>query len=296
MRPKGSGKRTGRARRLLAAALILALALDLALLLVLTFLPAGSGLPPELDDQTGGGVLPPDSPVQVGEKCVYELSLGDVPCGHIRMSIAVEEAQGRPRIVVHYDGATTQAVELLLSYDIAGKTWVDPSTMLPLRAERVTRKKKKIKHHAITFDRSAGTAQVLMKRLDKEKRREYHVPFTMGLDGPSAILYARTLDLSGTGVQKIDFVDGHYLVELEMKPVGAEIVTVKAGAFKARVLDVVLTSHDAEEDEQEKEEPQRMRLWLAEDAPRRPVKLELGTILGPVRAELLSADEGGDGE
>ncbi len=279
-------KRNRRLAVLLAAAALVA---DLSILAVLTLrpdprLPAdGEGTHVSDRGQSAEALF-------AWESAQYEMALEELRFGYAHVRLFMKEQRGRQWLVAEYEGGTTEAVELLGSRHVMGKTWIDPLTMLPAMSERTTRKKTKTRRIATTFDRAACVATTTVEKLYKDRRRTYEIPFTIGLDMPGAMLYARTIDLPAGETASLDVIERDDVYRVDITAVGRETVTVQAGAFRTRVLELAMSKVDgtAGEGGGGEDAPRLARLWVTDDARRLPVKLESGFILGTVRAELIS--------
>ncbi len=280
-------KRHRRLAVLLAAAALLA---DLSVLAVLTLRP-DPRLPADGGETHVSDSDRPAEALFVGERAQYEIALEELRFGYAHIRLHMEEQHGRRWLAAEFEGGTTEAVELLASYSVQGKTWIDPLTMLPARSERTVRKKTKAKRIVTTFDHAAGVATTTVQKLYKGRRRRTHeIPLTTGLDMPGAMLYARTIDLPMGETTSLAVIERDDVYRVDITAVGREAVTVQAGAFRTRVLELAMSKVDATagEGDGEKDAPRLARLWITDDARRLPVKLESGFILGTVRAELTS--------
>jgi hypothetical protein len=221
-----------------------------------------------------------------GEKLTYRVSWAIVPgAGEITVNAARAASEGGPpRLVVTTTTATRRLARMLLPFDAEETCVFDLSNghLLSLRETSVQREKRT--ETAVTFDhdrreatysgpKSAGHPQ-LLRMPDGEP-----TDLIMGL------LQTRTWNLAPGGSREALVLFANDFYELTVHNTGAEDVRTPLGTFRTSVL----------EPRMERTPPKGMfkrgstvRVWIAEDPRRLPVKFEVEFKIGKGTAVLES--------
>jgi hypothetical protein len=225
-------------------------------------------------------------PLQDGERLKYRVSWAIVPgAGEINISARQDAASNR--LIVTTNTATRRLAKMLLPFEAEANSIFDLKTgkMLSLQESSVTKSKRS--EHTVTFDyasrvatyTSAGTA---------EKPRQLPIPPGDPTDLMMGLLQTRTWDLKPG--QKRDalvlFDDDFY--ELTIHMARYEDVVTPVGKFRTIVL----------EPRMDKTPPKGMfrrgssvRIWIAQDSHRLPVKFEVEFKIGTGTATLEAYEE-----
>lgn len=228
-------------------------------------------------------------PLRDGEKLTYRVSWAIVPgAGEIKIAGQHDTTlTGAPRLIVTTTTATRRLARMLLPFDAESKTVFDLQTgrMLSLQESSVQREKKST--HTVAFDYTGRQATYIAGN-EPDKPRVLPIPGGDPTDLMMGLLQTRSWNLK-PGEKRdalILFDDDFY--ELTIHMARYEDVHTPLGVFKTVVL----------EPRMDKTAPKGMfkrgssvRIWIAQDRHRLPVKFEVEFKIGTGTATL-SAYEG----
>jgi hypothetical protein len=228
----------------------------------------------------------PALPLQDGEQLTYRVSWAIVPgAGEIR--IAARQDIATKHLIVTTNTATRRLAKMLLPFEAEANSVFDFETgrLLSLRESNVTKNKRS--EHTVTFDYASRMATYKGGN-PTDKPRQLSIPPGDPTDLMMGLLQTRTWDLKPG--QKRDalvlFDDDFY--ELTIHMARYEAVETPAGKFRTMVL----------EPRMDKTPPKGMfrrgssvRIWIAQDAHRLPVKFEVEFKIGTGTAILESYQE-----
>lgn len=223
----------------------------------------------------------PVLPLQHGEKLKFRVSWAIVPgAGEINISARHDSAANR--LVVTSDTQTRGVARMLLPFQAEGNSIFDLSTgrLISLREKSNTKGKRA--EHTVTFDYESRIATYVTAG-STEKPRPLTIPAGDPTDLMMGLLQTRTWDLKPG--QKRDalvlFDDDFY--ELTIHMARYEDVQTPIGKFRTIVL----------EPRMDKTPPKGMfkrgssvRIWIAQDSHRLPVKFEVEFKIGTGTATL----------
>lgn len=223
-------------------------------------------------------------PLQHGEQLEYRVSWAIVP-GAGEIKISAENSPTAPgQLVVTSTTATRRLAKFLLPFEArAHSTFaLDTGRLRSLHEKANTRGKQT--EHTVTFDYTTREA-MYVKLLPKEEPRILPIPPGEPVDLIMALLQTRTWDLK-PGEKRdalVLFDDDFY--ELTLHATHYEEVRTPVGTFNTLVL----------EPRMEKTAPKGMfkrgstvRVWIAQDDHRLPVKFEVEFKIGTGTATLVS--------
>lgn len=228
----------------------------------------------------------PALPLQDGERLTYRVSWAIVPgAGEIR--IAARQDAATNRLIVTTNTATRRLAKMLLPFEAEANSVFDLETgrLLSLHESNVTKNKRS--EHTVTFDYASRMA-TYKGGSPTDQPRQLSIPPGDPTDLMMGLLQTRTWDLKPG--QKRDalvlFDDDFY--ELTIHMARYEDVETPAGKFRTMVL----------EPRMDKTPPKGMfrrgssvRIWIAQDAHRLPVKFEVEFKIGTGTATLESYQE-----
>jgi hypothetical protein len=229
------------------------------------------------------GAAPMNLPLRGSEKLTYRVSWAIVPgAGEIKIAATEEVDGGVPRLVVTTQTATRGLARMLLRFDADAKSVFDLRTGKLIGLEENSVQKGKTSAHSVTFDYTARRATYLATG-EAEKPRLLEIPDGNPTDLIMGLLQTRNWDLKPG--QKRDalvlFDDDFY--ELTIHMARYEELRTSLGTFQTVVL----------EPRMEKTEPKGMfkrgssvRVWIAQDEHRLPVKFEVEFKIGTGTATL----------
>ncbi len=228
-------------------------------------------------------------PLRDGEKLTYRVSWAIVPgAGEIKIAGQHDTTgPGAPRLIVTTTTATRRLARMLMPFDAEAKSIFDLQTGRLLSLQESSVQKEKKSAHTVAFDYSNRQATYLAGH-EPDKPRVLPIPGGDPTDLMMGLLQTRSWDLK-PGEKRdalILFDDDFY--ELTIHMARYEEVNTPLGVFKTAVL----------EPRMDKTAPKGMfkrgssvRIWIAQDRHRLPVKFEVEFKIGTGTATL-SAYEG----
>lgn len=222
-------------------------------------------------------------PLQDGEQLTYRVSWAIVPgAGEIRISGRQDNAGPEPTLVVTTATATRGIARRLLRFDAEATSIFDLKTGRLLSLHETTTQKDKLTAHSVVFDHAARQA-VYTGGKTPGVARELAIPDGDPTDLMMGLLQTRTWDLK-PGEKRdalVLFDDDFY--ELTIHMARYENVSTRLGQFRTVVL----------EPRMDKTPPKGMfrrgssvRVWIAQDQHRLPVKFEVEFKIGTGTATL----------
>ena len=222
-------------------------------------------------------------PMRDGEKLTYRVSWAVVAgAGEIKIAAQTDTSGAAPRLIVSTHTATRGLARWLMPFNADAQTVFDLKTgqLISLR-EKSTQKEKK-SEHTVTFDHRARQATYTAVE-ENNQPRVLPMPPGDPTDLMMALLQTRTWDLK-PGEKRdalVLFDDDFY--ELTIHMARYEQVQTPLGSFKTIVL----------EPRMDKTAPKGMfkrgssvRIWIAQDDHRLPVKFEVMFKIGTGTATL----------
>jgi hypothetical protein len=222
-------------------------------------------------------------PLHDGEQLKYRVSWAIVPgAGEISISGRQDNSGPTPTMVVTSTTATRRLARMLLPFDAEARSIFDLQTGKLLSLHESSQQKGRRSEHRVTFDHE--TRKAAYTHLTKaDASRELDIPEGDPTDLMMGLLQTRTWDLKPG--QKRDalvlFDDDFY--ELTIHMARYEDVSTPLGQFRTVVL----------EPRMDKTPPKGMfrrgssvRIWIAQDSHRLPVKFEVEFKIGTGTATL----------
>jgi hypothetical protein len=226
---------------------------------------------------------PAQLPLQGGEKLTYRVSWAIVPgAGEIKISAAEDTTSSVPKLVVTTKTATRRLARMLLPFDAQAKSVFDLRTGRLIGLEEKSDQKGKKSEHTVDFDYAARKATYTALG-ETEKPRVLEIPVGDPTDLIMGLLQTRNWNLK-PGEKRdalVLFDDDFY--ELTIHMARYEDLRTPLGVFKTMVL----------EPRMDKTAPKGMfkrgssvRVWIAQDDHRLPVKFEVEFKIGTGTATL----------
>ena len=223
----------------------------------------------------------PALPLQDGERLTYRVSGAIVPgAGEIKISARQDAA--RNRLIVTTNTATRRLAKMLLPFEAEANSIFDLKTGRMISLNEASTTKGRRSEHTVSFDYESRKATYTTAG-SKEKPRELTIPPGDPTDLMMGLLQTRTWDLK-PGEKRdalILFDDDFY--ELTIHMARYEDVQTTVGKFRTIVL----------EPRMDKTPPKGMfrrgssvRIWIAQDNHRLPVKFEVEFKIGTGTATL----------
>jgi hypothetical protein len=222
-------------------------------------------------------------PLQDGEKLTYRVSWAIVPgAGEIKIVAKQDTSSPTPRLIVSTTTATRRFARMLLPFDAESKTVFDLKSgqLLSLQEKSVQREKKS--DHTVTFNHTARQATYVAVE-ERNKPRVLAMPAGDPTDLMMALMQTRTWDLKPGEKRDVLVLFDDDFYELTIHMARYEQVATPMGTFKTIVL----------EPRMDKTPPKGMfkrgssvRVWIAQDDHRLPVKFEVMFKIGTGTATL----------
>lgn len=225
----------------------------------------------------------PSLPLQDGEHLTYRVSWAIVPgAGDIKIEAHTDQTSAEPRLIVTTTTSTRRLARLLLPFDAEARSVFDLQSgrLLSLTEKNLTRDKKA--EHAVSFNYADRTALYTIPG-GVQPPRSLTIPAGDPVDLIMGLLETRSWDLKPgeTRDALILFDDDFY--ELTIHMARYEEMRTPLGTFQTVVL----------EPRMDKTPPKGMfkrgssvRVWIAQDEHRLPVKFEVEFNIGTGTATL----------
>jgi hypothetical protein len=227
---------------------------------------------------------PPRLALEHGEKLRFRVSWAIVPgAGEIKISAQHDMSSGSPQLVVTSSTATRAFAKILLPFAAESKAVFDLKTgrMLSMHESSLLRARRG--EHMVTFDYQKREASYVPRLPPDKKPQTLPMPQGDPTDLIMALLHTRTWDLK-PGEKRDSLVlwdDDFY--ELTIHAMRFEQVKTPLGTFNTLML----------EPRMDKTPPKGMfrkgstvRVWIAQEAPKLPVKFEVEFKIGTGTAVL----------
>jgi len=221
-------------------------------------------------------------PMNDGERLTYRVSWAIVPgAGEIKLEAQRVASPDGPRLVVSQSTATRGLAKMLLRFEAQATSTFDVKTgqLLTLHEKSTTRNKRA--DHSVRFDHSARIAHYL--KPPAAEPRPLIIPAGDPTDLMMGLLQTRTWDLK-PGEKRdalILFDDDFY--ELSIHMLRYEDVNTPFGTFRTMVLEPRM---DKTPSKGMFKRGSSVRIWIAQDRLRLPVKFEVEFKIGTGTATL----------
>jgi hypothetical protein len=213
-----------------------------------------------------------------GEKVTYKVfySLGaNIGAGEATFTTTLETFNRRPVYHVVGTGSTYSFYDNFFRVRDRYESFIDTTTMQPLRFIRNIEEGSYRKHEEVTFNKSTNTAIT--------NSGVFKIPACIQ-DVVSAIFYARNIDFSkykpGDKIPFSMFLDKE-VFEMYIRYIGKETVKTKYGKFRAIKFKPLLVKGTIFEG------GEKMTVWVSDDANHIPVRIESPITVGSVKVDMI---------
>lgn len=222
-------------------------------------------------------------PVQEGERLSYRVSWAVVMgAGEITVSTQRQDSADGPRLLITATTATRKLARMLLPFDAEAKSLFDLKTGRLLSLQETSTQRTKHSEHQVTFDYAARQATYLGSK-SASQPLVLEMPSGDPTDLIMGLLQTRTWDLKPGDKRDALVLFTNDFYELTIYHTRDEKVRTPLGTFDTMVL----------EPRMEKTPPKGMfkrgstvRVWIARDERRLPVKFEVEFKIGTGTATL----------
>jgi hypothetical protein len=222
-------------------------------------------------------------PLQSGEKLTYRVSWA-IRAGEIKIAAERDPTSTQPRLVVTTHTATRSVARLLLKFDADSRVTFDLATGRMLALEERSTLRDKETGQRVTFDYTKREATFIPEN-DPGKSRVEPMPAGDPADLIMGLLQTRTWDLKPGETRDALVLFEKDFYELTIHMARYEDLRIPLGTFRTVVL----------EPRMDKTPPKGMfkrgssvRVWIAQDDHRLPVKFEVEFKIGTGTATLES--------
>lgn len=230
----------------------------------------------------------PSLPLKSGEHLTYRVSWAIVPgAGEIKIDATTDNSGPQPRLVVTTTTATRKLARLLLRFDAKAESVFDLQSGRLLSLHETSTQSDKSAEHAVSFDYTTRQATYTLPGTN-EPARLLVIPEGDPFDLIMGLLQTRswTMKEGETRDALVLFDDDFY--ELTIHAARYEKLQTSLGTFQTLVL----------EPRMDKTPPKGMfkrgssvRVWIAQDDHRLPVKFEVEFKIGTGTATLEAYEE-----
>lgn len=218
------------------------------------------------------------------EDLVYEFGWMGVPAAEASWRVSSANGESGPILAVEARARTLPRIDTLwkLRSQLEATLAADP--IVPSRFLLRDRGRRHTTETVLAFDHQAGEIDIRRERSGRPPRMR-HEPIEGQYDPVSAVFLLRSLPLEQDAVHSVEIQTRRERHRLDLRVIGRERVTVKAGTFDAVVLAPTLREVEGGATVRWL---RRARLWVTDDDRRVILKLTSDVFIGEVRTELVS--------
>ncbi len=217
---------------------------------------------------------------KVGEEITYTVYYAVagvyVNAGNATFTSVLETLNNRPVYHITGEGKTNPSYDWIYKVRDKYETYIDTTTLQPLKFVRNVNEGGYKKYQNITFNKTANTAITT--------NGVFKVPACVQ-DVMSSMYYARNVDFSR--LQPNDripfsmFLDNE-IFNMYIRYMGKEVVKTKYGKFNALKIKPLLLKGEIFEG------GENMTVWITDDANHIPVRIESPLVVGKIKVDLMS--------
>lgn len=222
----------------------------------------------------------PNISFKAGEKVSYVFYYAVagvyVNAGTASFTNTLETLNGKPVYHIVGEGATNTSYDWVYKVKDKYETYIDTTTMQPLKFIRNVHEGDFKLYHNVTFNKTANTAI--------SNEGVFKVPECVQ-DVVSAVYYVRNVDFSK--LRKNDkvafsmFLDNQ-VYNMYMRFVGRETIKTKYGKFKTiKIMPLTIEGSIFEGGE-------KMSVWVTDDPNHIPVRIESPLLVGKIKVDMMS--------
>lgn len=220
----------------------------------------------------------PIKPNEKGEHLKYIIHYGIVRGGKASLKIKSVKMNGKDVYHATLTGKTVGLFNTLYKVKDTYESYMEPVTLLPVKAIRNIREGSYKRYNEITFDREKN--ELISQRSGVQK-----IPVGTH-DILSAFYFARAKhfnsDLKEGEIVKIQTYFSDELFLLQFRFMGYETISSKIGDVKCYKFIPIVETGRAFEDEDD------MKIWISADSNRVPVRVQFDLFIGSLRCDLVN--------
>ncbi|HHP7241002.1 MAG TPA: DUF3108 domain-containing protein [Cyclobacteriaceae bacterium] len=220
----------------------------------------------------------------------YRAHLGFLNAGKGELTIGknIEYVNGRPCYKIEVKGYTVGLANLFYDVEDYWGSYLDTTSILPMRFYRHISENKYRKHERVDFLHEEDSA--LVYRLDKQTKNvkekvKFHIP-QYCQDLVSGYYYFRTLDFDDYTPGDTVSIEGFFddkIYDFKILYLGTDEVKTKLGKINALVFAPLMEKNKIFDGRNS------IKLWLSNDKNRVPLKLKAKMFVGAVEMDIIEA-------
>lgn len=230
----------------------------------------------------------PQSSFGRGETIHYRVHYGFINAAEatVETSGRLERVNERPCYQATVSGHTTGSFDYFLRIRDQWRSYIDTTSILPLRATRDIAEKSYRKKETVNFDHFRDVAEIQDHDKDEPKRTTVKI-LNNAQDMVSGFYYLRTLNFDrlrpGDVVKMPGFLDGeNYVLEVTFR--GREITETKAGTIRTLKLVPKLPANKLFKGEN------AISVYLSDDKNKIPVLFQAEMFVGSIKVDMYKAE------
>jgi hypothetical protein len=227
----------------------------------------------------------PNESFSTGELLKYKVHYGPINAAEAVIDISpnLHRVNNRPTYKATVYGKTTSSFDLFIKIRDTWQSYIDTAAILPQRSFRNIEEGSYRKRETVDFNHYTNTAQVDMKRKNKDKKQSTHKIPNGAQDIVSGFYYLRTLDYNrfkpGDKFTITGFFDEEAF-DMVVTYQGRETVSTKAGSFRAIKLTPKMPKNKLFKGED------AITVYLSDDKNKVPVMISAEMFVGAVKVDL----------
>lgn len=224
------------------------------------------------------GAFPPPAPLIAR----YRFGWSGIAAATARIGLAKEG----DRFELTGTGGTTGLARTLWPYDVRHRALVEAGSLRPLHVEETEELRRKSVTTALKFRPAGVTSDRAERRAEgvKEKTRHFEFPNVQSVG--SALLFLRSQALNDGAIYRVVVYPATSAYLVTVVVMGREPITVRAGAFNAIRLKVVMSKVGKDGQLEPHKKFREATVWLSNDNNRLVLRIEAQVFIGKVFAEL----------
>jgi hypothetical protein len=223
-----------------------------------------------------------------GETIRYRVHYGFINAAEatVETSGRLERVADRPCYQATVSGHTTGSFDYFLRIRDQWRSYIDTTSILPLRATRDIAEKNYRKKETVTFDHAHDLAEIQDHNKDNPKRTTVKI-LNNAQDMVSGFYYLRTINFDrlkpGDVVKMPGFLEGdNYVLEVTFR--GREITETKAGNIRTIKLTPKMPSNKLFKGEN------AISVYLSDDKNKIPVLFQAEMFVGSIKVDMYKAE------
>lgn len=227
----------------------------------------------------------PNESFSTGELLKYKVHYGPINAAEAVIDISPNLHRINDRLTYKATvyGKTTSSFDLFIRIRDTWQSYIDTAAILPHRSFRNIEEGSYRKRETVDFNHYTNTAQVEMKKKNKDKKQSSHKIPSGVQDIVSGFYYLRTLNYDRMRVGEKFMVTGFFdeeTFDMVVTYQGRETISTKAGLFRAIKLTPKMPKNKLFDGED------AVSVYLSDDKNKIPVMISAEMFVGAVKVDL----------